>query len=288
MSCFDSSRLHNKTAIVTGASAGIGAATAILFAKAGSNVILVARREDALKKVQEECVKAHREAGVEAGGKYATVTLDLSDRDQIAHFWEKVPESLREVDILVNNAGFVLGWEHVGDVADDDVEKMFSINVFGLIAMTQFLVKEFKARNSGHIINIGSIGSREPYAGGGIYTATKHAVKAFTVSVYSRLLIEMTLRVFLQSSLMRELVDTRIRVSEVQPGLVDTELALIRFRGDKDAIAKMYEWLEPLNGQDVAEDIVWVASRPAHVNIAEVFVLPTSQASVTIKRRPGE
>ncbi|KAL1723976.1 hypothetical protein EV715DRAFT_269299 [Schizophyllum commune] len=255
MSCFDSSRLHNKTIIVTGASAGIGAAAAALLAKAGSNMPST---------VKAKCVKAHHKAGVDIGGNFATVKLDLSDRDLISHFGEKVPESLREVDILVNNAGFALGWEHVGDIADDDVEKMFSINVFGLIAMTQLLVKEFKARNSGHIINIGSIGSREPYAGGGIYTATKHAVKAFT------------------------LVDTRIRVSEVQPGLVDTELALIRFRGDKDAIAKMYEWLEPLNGQDVAEDIVWVASRPAHVNIAEVFVLPTYQASVTIKRRPGE
>ncbi|KAI4526224.1 NAD(P)-binding protein [Schizophyllum commune Loenen D] len=231
MACFDSSRLHNKTAIVTGASAGIGA---------------------------------------EAGGNFATVKLDLSDRDQIARFWEKVPERLREVDILVNNAGFVLGWEHVGDIADEDVEKMFSINVFGLIAMTQLLIKDFKARNLGHIINIGSIGSREPYAGGAIYTATKHAVKAFT------------------GSLLRELVNTRIRVSEVQPGLVDTELALIRFRGDKDAIAKLYDGLEPLTGQDVAEDIVWVASRPPHVNVAEVFVLPTYQASVTIKRRPGD
>ncbi|KAI5830734.1 NAD(P)-binding protein [Schizophyllum commune Tattone D] len=250
MACFDSSRLHNKTAIVTGASAGIGA---------------------------------------EAGGNFATVKLDLSDRDQIARFWEKVPERLREVDILVNNAGFVLGWEHVGDIADEDVEKMLSINVFGLIAMTQLLIKgmgihwvegrrdrsdealaDFKARNLGHIINIGSIGSREPYADGAIYTATKHAVKAFT------------------GSLLRELVNTRIRVSEVQPGLVDTELALIRFRGDKDAIAKLYDGLEPLTGQDVAEDIVWVASRPPHVNVAEVFVLPTYQASVTIKRRPGD
>ncbi|KAL1736113.1 hypothetical protein EV714DRAFT_198751 [Schizophyllum commune] len=270
MSCFDSSRLPNKTVIATGASAGIGPATAVLFAKAGSNVILVARREDALNKVQEECVKAHCEAGVEAGGIFATVKLDLSDRDQIAHFWEKVPESLREVDILVNNAGFVFGWEHVGDIADEDVGKMLSINVFGLIAMTQLLLKDFKACNSGHIINIGSIGSREPYAGGAIYTATKHAVKAFT------------------GSLMRELVDTRVRVSEIQPGLVDTELAHIRFRGDKDAIAKMYDGLTPLTGQDVAEDIVWVASRPAHVNVAEVFVLPTYQASVTIKRRSGE
>ncbi|TRM59356.1 hypothetical protein BD626DRAFT_409035 [Schizophyllum amplum] len=268
MSCFNSSRLLDKTVVITGASAGIGAATAILFAKAGSNVILVARRDDALKKVQDQCVAAHKESGVSAGGKFATVKLDVSDRSQIAQFWDKVPADLRKVDVLVNNAGFVLGVEKVGEISESDIESMFSTNVFGLIAMTQLLVNHFKEQNSGHIINLGSIAGREPYAGGSIYTATKHAVRAFT------------------GSMMRELVSTPIRVTEIQPGMVETEFSVIRFRGDKGAADKVYEGLEPLTGTDIAEEIVWAASRPPHVNLAEVFVLPVSQASATINHRP--
>ncbi|KAI5899653.1 NAD(P)-binding protein [Schizophyllum commune H4-8] len=269
MSVFNTSRLHGKTVIVTGASAGIGAATAILFAKAGSNVILVARREDALKKIQDECVAAHQEAGVSAGGKFASVKLDVSDRSQIAQFWDKVPSELRDVDILVNNAGFVLGVEKVGEIAESDIESMFSTNVFGLIAMTQLLVNHFKQKNSGHIINLGSVAGREPYAGGSIYTATKHAVHAFT------------------ASMMRELVSTPIRTTEIQPGMVETEFSIIRYRGDKSAADKVYEGLQPLTGIDIAEEIVWAAARPPHVNIAEVFVLPVNQASATINYRPG-
>ncbi|PSR74906.1 hypothetical protein PHLCEN_2v9440 [Hermanssonia centrifuga] len=133
MSVFNASRLLGKTVLVTGASAGIGAA--------GSNVILAARRTDALKAVTEACVAAHKEAGVQGGGKFAAVQLDVSDRKQIASFFERVPEDLKKVDILVNNAGFVLGVDRVGNLAEDEIESMFSVNVLGLIAMTQLLVK---------------------------------------------------------------------------------------------------------------------------------------------------
>uniref|UniRef100_A0A0W0F916 NAD(P)-binding protein n=1 Tax=Moniliophthora roreri TaxID=221103 RepID=A0A0W0F916_MONRR len=262
MSVFNTSRLHNKNVIVTGASAGIGAATAILFAKAGSNVILAARRIDALKKVAEQCVAAHKESGLNVGGKFATVQLDVSDKAQVAGLWDKIPQDLRDVDILVNNAGFVLGVEHAGDIKDSDIEAMFQTNVFGLISVTQLLVKHFKSKQAGHIINLGS-----PYAGGSIYTATKYAVHAFTASV------------------MRELVNTPIRVTEIQPGMVETEFSIIRFRGDTSAAKKVYEGLEPLTGQDIAEEIVWAASRPPHVQIAEVFVMPVNQASATINYR---
>ncbi|KAI8998696.1 NAD-P-binding protein [Trametes punicea] len=270
MSVFNASRLIGKTVLVTGASAGIGAATAILFAKGGSNVILAARRVEALKSVAEACAQAHKESGLQQGGKFATVQLDVGDRKQIASFLDKVPEELRKVDILVNNAGFVLGMERVGDIAEADMEAMFSVNVLGLIAMTQLLIKEFKARKTGHIINIGSIAGREPYAGGSIYCATKHAVRAFT------------------GALLREVVDTPIRVTEIQPGMVETEFSIVRFRGDKSAADKVYEGLQPLVAEDIAEEIVWAASRPPHVNIAELFVLPVNQASATLNYRGGK
>jgi 3-hydroxy acid dehydrogenase/malonic semialdehyde reductase len=267
MSLFNASRLFGKTILITGASSGIGAATAILFAKAGSNLILVARRLDALKVVSDACIAAHKASGVQYGGNFSTVKLDVSDKAQVATLWDKVPRELRNVDVLVNNAGYVHGVERVGDIADADIEGMFATNVLGLISMTQLLIKDFKEKQSGHVINLGSIAGIEPYAGGSIYCATKHAVNAFT------------------GSLMRELVNTPIRVTEIQPGMVETEFSIIRFRGDKSAADKVYEGLQPLTSEDIADEIVWAASRPAHVNLAQVFVLPVNQASATLNYR---
>ncbi|KAG8833760.1 hypothetical protein FRC18_003099, partial [Serendipita sp. 400] len=206
-------------------------------------------------------------AQVGAGGKFAAVTLDVSNREEVKNLWTKVPEDLREVDILVNNAGFVKGVEKVGEISDHDIDDMIATNVIGLISVTQLLVKDFKARGTGHIINIGSVAGREPYAGGSIYCATKHAVKAFT------------------GSLLRELVDTHIRVTEIQPGMVETEFSKVRYRGDSDAAKKVYQGLQPMVAEDIAEEIVWAASRPPHVNLAEVYVLPVNQASPGIVYR---
>ncbi|KAJ7285854.1 hypothetical protein C8J57DRAFT_1286007 [Mycena rebaudengoi] len=267
---FNATRLLGKTVLVTGASSGIGAATAILFAKAGSNVILCARREDALKKVQQSCIDAHKASGLKEGGEFAHVLLDVADKASVAALWSKVPASLRNVDILVNNAGYVVGREHVGDIPDSVVEGMFATNVLGLISMTQLLLRDFKARKSGHIINIGSVAGREPYAGGSIYTATKHAVNAFT------------------ASMMRELIDTPIRVTEIQPGMVETEFSIVRFKGDTVAAKQVYDGLQPcmrLTGEDIAEEIVWAASRPPHVNVAETLIFPVNQAAATVAYR---
>jgi len=265
MSVFSAARLLGKTVLVTGASSGIGAATAVLFARGGANVILLARRKDALATVSEACLAAHKESGLQQGGKFVTIPLDVSDKQQIAALWEKVPQDLRDVDILVNNAGFVRGVEHVGDIAVEDIEAMFATNVFGLINMTQLLVKDFKKKGSGHVINLGSIAGIEPYAGGSIYTATKHAVNAFT------------------GSLRRELVNTPIRVTEILPGMVETEFSIVRYRGDANAAKKVYEGLEPLTAHDIAEEIVWAAARPPHVNVAETLIFPVNQASAGIK-----
>ncbi|GJJ12404.1 hypothetical protein Clacol_006646 [Clathrus columnatus] len=175
MSIFSSSRLAGKTVLVTGASAGIGKATAILFAKAGSNVILLARRNEALAAVKAACISAHQDGGSQSGGNFESIVLDVSDRSAINDLWSKIPPHLKEIDILVNNAGFVYGRETVGDIADSDIDAMFGTNVLGLISMTQLFVKHFKERNAGHIINLGSIAGIEAYTGGSIYCATKHA-----------------------------------------------------------------------------------------------------------------
>ncbi|KAF8507342.1 hypothetical protein BU17DRAFT_78142 [Hysterangium stoloniferum] len=255
MSIFSSSRLAGKTVMLTGASAGIGRSTALLFAKAGSNVILLARRAEALASVKEACITAHREGGLNAGGQFATVVLDVSDRQAVNTLWDKIPAALRDVDILINNAGFVYGVDRVGDIAEADIDAMFSTNVMGLISMSQLLVRHFKERNAGHIINLGSIAGIEPYAGGSIYCATKHAVDAFN------------------GVLRRELVATPIRFS------------IVRFRGDKAAADKVYEGLTPLSSDDIAEEIAWAASRAPHVNIADVLLLPVNQATAVLNYR---
>ncbi|KAG6329836.1 hypothetical protein ID866_9253 [Astraeus odoratus] len=267
MSVFNASRLLGKTVLITGASSGIGAAAAVLFAKGGSNLILTARRLDALQKVVQQCVAAHQEAGVQGGGKFVAIRLDVSDKNQIASLLDNIPSDLRSIDVLVNNAGYVVGVDHVGNISLENMEEMFATNVFGLVALTQLFIKDFRERKTGHIINIGSIAGKEPYAGGSIYCATKHALHAFT------------------AALMREVVDTPIRVTEIQPGMVETEFSIIRYRGDKSAADKVYEGLQPLVAEDIAEEIVWAASRPPHVNIAELFVLPVNQASATINYR---
>ncbi|KAJ6547544.1 hypothetical protein B0H19DRAFT_1033392 [Mycena capillaripes] len=267
MSIFNTSRLLGKTVLITGASSGIGAATAVLFAKAGTNILLLARREDALKTVQQACIAAHKESGHKEGGEFAPIQFDVSDKTAVASLWSKVPNTLRNVDILVNNAGYVVGRDHVGDIDESVIDGMFATNVLGLIAMTQLLVKDFKAKKSGHVINIGSVAGVEPYVGGSIYCATKHAVNAFT------------------ASMRRELVDTPIRVTEIQPGMVETEFSIVRFGGDTNVAKSVYAGLQPLTGEDIAEEIVWAASRPAHINIAETLIFPVNQASATVMYR---
>ncbi|ORX39704.1 NAD(P)-binding protein [Kockovaella imperatae] len=259
MSVFNTSRLEGKTVLITGASAGIGASTAKLFAKAGvANLILTARRADKLAEVKKEC---------EGAGKVNVITVeaDMTKREDINQILPKAGNI--KVDILVNNAGMVYGREAIGDIADSDIDVMFSTNVIGLIHLTQILVREFKKQNSGMVINLGSIAGREPYAGGAIYCATKHAVMSFS------------------HTLLRELVSTPIRVVEIQPGMVETEFSLVRFRGDKEAADAVYKGMEPLTGEDIAEEIVWCASRPPHVNIAQMLVLPVAQATATISHK---
>ncbi|CAH7684973.1 hypothetical protein BY996DRAFT_4574527 [Phakopsora pachyrhizi] len=267
MGLFKTERLEDINVLVTGASGGIGAATAILFARAGANVLITARREAELEKVKSLAIKANEEGGTGKGGRVDILKLDMKDRSAVDNFLTKIPKDFKSIDILVNNAGLVYGMDHVGDLNMDEVETMINTNVLGLIRITNMIVKGMKERGKGHIINLGSIAGREPYAGGSVYCATKHAVNAFS------------------GALLRELVSTPIRVSEIQPGMVETEFSVTRFRGDRSKADSVYEGLKPLTAEDIAEEVAWCASRPPHVNVAELFVLPTSQASPTINYR---
>ncbi|CAD6566650.1 MAG: hypothetical protein TREMPRED_002881 [Tremellales sp. Tagirdzhanova-0007] len=249
--------------LITGASAGIGASTAILFAKAGCNLVLLARRAQNLADVKAKC----EAATTNKSSKVVVVEADMTKRDHLDMVLGKL-EGLT-VDILVNNAGMVRGREHVGDISNDDIDVMLHTNVIGLIHLTQIFVREFKKQNSGMVINIGSVAGREAYAGGSIYCATKHALSAFN------------------GSLLRELINTPIRVCEIQPGMVETEFSVVRYRGNVQAATDEYKGLDPLTGDDIAEEIVWCASRPPHVNIAQLFVLPVQQGSAGLSwRRP--
>ena len=164
-SLFNTARLHNKVVLVTGASGGIGAATAKLFAQAGANVVLTARRADMLARVRQECEEANQKGRSGHGGKYATLTVDMRQRDQLDALVSSLPDWARDVDVLVNNAGLVCGVDKVGDISPDEIDVMLETNVRGLIHLTQLFVKRFKERRSGHIINLGSIAGREAYPG---------------------------------------------------------------------------------------------------------------------------
>ncbi|KAK2737419.1 hypothetical protein FQN57_007509 [Myotisia sp. PD_48] len=255
-------RLEGKTVLVTGASSGIGKSTALEFARTSPKslkLILTARRTDALRQVAEE-IKAEVGDGV----KVFTYQLDVSKKEKIDQFISELPAEFKDIDILVNNAGLVRGVAKAPEIATEDIEVMFNTNVNGLIHMTQAILPIFQTRpdgGRGDIINIGSIAGREPYPGGSIYCASKAAVRSFT------------------DALRKELVATRIRVIEIDPGQVETEFSVVRFYGDKAKADAVYAGCEPLTPDDIAEVVVFAAGRRENVVIADTLVFPQHQAS---------
>lgn len=258
-------RLANKIVLITGASSGIGEATAGEFAVASNGnikLILAARREDKLNSIKKELISEFPSI------KVLVATLDVSVKDSITSFLNELPEDFADIDILVNNAGKALGGNTVGNLSDGDIEGMINTNLVGLINMTNKVLPIFKAKNRGDIVNIGSVAATETFPNASIYCTTKVGVKYFT------------------GCLRRELVNTRIRVMEVDPGAVLTEFSLVRANGDQSLADKVYEGLDPLGADDIAEIIVFGCSRKLKTVIAETLVFPTQQAGLTLHRGP--
>lgn len=239
-------------AVVTGASSGIGAATATRLAAEGFDVVLGARRVDRLADVAAAC-----------GSSAMALPLDVADDDSVAAFCEQVGECR----VLVNNAGGALGLEAVADADLERWQRMWDVNVLGTVRMVRALLPALDASGDGHIVNVGSIAGVEPYVGGAGYNAAKFAVHALT------------------EVLRKETVDRPVRVSEVLPGLVETAFSLVRFDGDADRASRVYEGMTPLTADDVADVIAFVVTRPAHVNLASVLLLPRDQAAATVVAR---
>ena len=239
-----------KVAVVTGASAGIGAATARGLARAGFAVVLGARREERTATL-----------AAEIGGR--ALRLDVADAVSVERFAAAVPAC----DLLVNNAGAAFGTDRIEEALDERWLAMYQTNVLGVLRMTRALLPALLASGDGHVVNLGSIAGFETYAGGAAYTASKHALRALT----------RTLRL--------ELLGRPVRVTEIAPGLVETDFSRVRFFGDEERAKAVYRGLDPLTPEDIADCVVWAATRPPHVNIDEIVVRPRDQATATMVHR---
>eukprot|EP00890_Picochlorum_soloecismus_P000264 jgi/Picsp_1/1238/NSC_04719-R1_serine 3-dehydrogenase len=236
------------------ASSGIGEACAWRLAEAGCKLVLVARRGDRLHAMQHAITE-------EYGVSVHTIAMDVRDIDALLQLPENLPSEFADVDILVNNAGLALGAESADEVDMSDADTMLQTNVMPVIALTKAFSKSMKARNSGHIINISSVAAHEAYKGGSVYCATKHAVDALTVAAR------------------HDFVETDIRVTAISPGAVKTEFSIVRFKGDEEKAEDVYKGIHPLTAADIADNVVYAATRPPHVQITEINVLATYQCS---------
>jgi serine 3-dehydrogenase len=252
--------LTDSIILITGASSGIGRACAKAFAQLGARLILIARRKERLHELAAELKERHHTRSY-------LIELDVRDRKGVQQVFNKLPDEWQKIDVLVNNAGLSRGLDKLHEGSIDDWEEMIDTNVKGLLYVTRAVVPGMVQRGSGTVINIGSIAGHEVYPKGNVYCATKHAVDAIT------------------KGLRLDLVDTPIRVCTVDPGLVETEFSLVRFRGDEERAKKTYQGLRTLLPEDVAEAVVFCATRPPHVQIAEIIMLPTHQASTTLVHR---
>lgn len=244
-----------KTALITGATSGIGRATAKYFAKNHFRLILCGRRDDRLVQLQDEFAPLTR---------VHTLNFDVRDKVAVKAAIESIPEDLKNIDILVNNAGNAHGLDPIESGSTDDWDAMMDINVKGLLYISREVIPGMIKRKHGHIINIGSIAGKEVYPNGNVYCASKHAVDA------------------INQGMRMDLNKHGIRVGAINPGLVATEFSEVRFKGDSERAANVYKGYEPLQADDIADIITFVVTRPYHVNIADLMVLPTAQASATI------
>ncbi|WP_148781877.1 SDR family NAD(P)-dependent oxidoreductase [Aquimarina intermedia] len=243
-----------KTALITGATSGIGKATARELAKHRINLIVCGRRTDRLQLLKKE---------LEAQVSVHTLSFDVRNKEEVLDAITKLPETFTTIDILINNAGNAHGLDPIQDGNLEDWDAMIDINVKGLLYVSKAIIPGMIEKGSGHIINIGSIAGKEVYPNGNVYTASKHAVDA------------------LNKAMLLDLNGKGIRVGAVHPGLVETEFSEVRFKGDADKAASVYTGFSPLKPEDIADIIAFVVTRPYHVNISDLVVLPTAQANST-------
>lgn len=248
--------LVDATVLVTGASSGIGRACALAFAAAGARVAVCARREDRLREVVDAL-------GADGHG----FVLDVRDRRAVDEAIASLPQPWSAIDVVVNNAGLAAGFDPLPEGEPSDWDRMIETNITGLLNVTRAVVGPMRERGRGHVVNVGSIAGHETYPNGAVYCATKAAVDRIT------------------RGLRMDLLGSGVRVSTVDPGMVETEFSLVRFDGDAERAETVYAGVTPLTAEDVAETIVWVADRPAHVQVAEVLLLPTDQAAATMVAR---
>jgi serine 3-dehydrogenase len=252
--------LSNSIVFITGASSGIGRSCAKKFAEAGSKLILVARRKERLESLAEEFKKQYKTLC------YIDV-LDVRDRHAVTKFVQKLPPEWQTIDILINNAGLSRGLDKLYQGQFEDWEEMIDTNIKGLLYVSRTVIPGMVERKKGTIINIGSIAGHDVYPNGNVYCATKHAVDALT------------------KGMRMDLVDTPVRVCTIDPGLVETEFSEVRFHGDKERAKKTYQNMTPLTPDDISDAVFYAATRPPHVQIAELIIMPTAQASTTLVHR---
>ncbi len=253
-------KIKNKRVFITGATSGIGKACARAFAEKGCHLLICARRVEQLEALAEEL---RRQYFVEVHA----IRLDVSQPDDVQKVFSELPAQWQHIDILVNNAGVAKGLDSIQDARVEDIDTMFDTNVKGLLCVTQQVLRGMVARQQGHIINIGSISAFEVYPGGSIYCATKYAVRAIS------------------DGLKKEVHGSPIRVTEVHPGMVETEFSAVRFSGDTERADAVYADANPLHPEDIAEAVVFSATRPAHVDVREIKISPTSQTAAHMLHR---
>ena len=246
----------NKIVLITGATSGIGLACARKFAENGDKLILAGRNGQRLAEVRKELT--------DTGAEVLTLVFDVRNREAAIKALSELPQEWQEIDVLVNNAGLALGLEPEYEGNFDDWETMIDTNIKGLLTMTRCVVPGMVQRNRGHIINIGSVAGDAAYSGGNVYCATKAAVKVLT------------------DGLRIDVANSNVRVTNLKPGLVETNFSNTRFHGDHERAANVYKGIKPLTGEDIADVAVYAANAPEHVQIAEVLILATHQASGSV------
>jgi len=247
--------LKSRTVMITGASAGIGEACARCLAREGARLILIARRQENLRRLADELTAEYETA-------CHLVTLDVRDRLAVNAAIENLPAEWQDIDLLVNNAGLSRGLDKVQDADFQDWDEMIDTNIKGLLWMSRAVLPGMITRDTGQVINIGSVAGRQVYPGGNVYCATKHAVRALT------------------QGMRIDLLGTKVKASSVDPGLVETEFSEVRFHGDKDRASQTYLNFPPLQAEDVAEAVLFCATRPPHVNVQDLLIMPHDQAAV--------